>query len=843
MLPMPGRRLDVRRTAFERPIAEVRTGARAWGVRRGWSVWVSVSTRDAPPLVGWGEACPLPGYSPDTFEGAGEALEALCREGLPALSPDPGEALAQVDSCVARVPVSAPSVRFAVETALLDLLSRREGVAVHRLLGADGRRRVALSALLPRGPGRDPRAELRAALEEARARMDDGVRTFKVKLGGGLDDAGYDLLDALRDALGPGVRLRADANGTWPRGGHTPRLARLAGAEVELVEEPVPFRALWEPDERLPPVALALDESMVGVPDPQVARWLERPDVRAIVLKPAVLGGARRCLSLAALARARGVLPTVSHLFGGPVAWAAEAALALALDADGPSLAAGLWPHAGLGAAGDDLCAAWIERGRLRPPQPPGPTLAASALPVRASPSERLHREAVAALDAGALSLQAAARDHPDRPALVTRERVHTYADLAARSAAVARWLADRGVVPGSADARVAVVPTRTVETAALVYAIIELGVPFVAVHPRLTPRERAALIAATRPTLVLDAPIQLPERGGADRAPAPAPIAPEAPLAILSTSGTSGTPKAAVLSRRAFAASALASAANLGVAPDERWLLAIPPAHVGGLSVLTRMLIARRTVVLGDSERFEVAAFTEQLVRDRVTLCSLVPTMLHQVLRERPDWRPPATLRGILLGGAAASAGLLEAARRRDVPVLTTYGLTEACSQVATERPGAERATPGGVGPALAGVGLRVAGDDAIEVSGPTLFSGYLDDDAGDRDWRAWWPTGDHGWLDADGGLHLLGRRTDLIVTGGENVYPAAVERVLEALAPVRAACVFGVPDPEWGALVVAAIVPAADGALSDPREAASLRAAVGRAVTEALAPHARPR
>jgi O-succinylbenzoic acid--CoA ligase len=317
-------------------------------------------------------------------------------------------------------------------------------------------------------------------------------------------------------------------------------------------------------------------------------------------------------------------------------------------------------------------------------------------------------------------------------------------------------------------------------------------------VHPRLTPAESAALLAAAAP-----------------HAPAPD------TAAILFTSGTTGVPRGAQLSYDALVASAAASAVNLGWREDDRWMACMPLAHVGGLSILTRCLAARAAVVL--EPRFDAATLPARLVEERVTLLSLVPTMLAKLLDEHPSWTPPSHLRALLLGGAAAPARLLARARARGIPVLTTYGLTEACSQVVTG------------GRALPGVELRIVGDEGrVQVRGPMLMSGYLGEPPLAP--GAWFDTGDLGEIDASGTLRLHARRTDLVVTGGENVYPAEVEDALAACPGVAAACVFGVPDETWGQIVAALVVPEGAAAGFD-------REAFRAAVTERLAPHKRPR
>ncbi len=214
------------------------------------------------------------------------------------------------------------------------------------------------------------------------------------------------------------------------------------------------------------------------------------------------------------------------------------------------------------------------------------------------------------------------------------------------------------------------------------------------------------------------------------------------------------------------------------------------------------------------------------------MTLASLVPTMLARVLDAHPDWRAPTHLRAILVGGAEAPPALLRRAAQRGFPVLPSYGLTESCAQIVAA-PYAARydATECGAGLPLRGVLLRVAGG-RIEIRGPMLMAGYWNEPPLAP--GAWFDTGDLGEIDARGYLHVHARRTDLIVTGGENVYPAEVERALEALPGIVSAGVFGIASDDWGQEVAAALV-----AKSEPPSDELLAGHIAAR----LAPHKRPR
>jgi o-succinylbenzoate---CoA ligase len=359
------------------------------------------------------------------------------------------------------------------------------------------------------------------------------------------------------------------------------------------------------------------------------------------------------------------------------------------------------------------------------------------------------------------LSITAAAREVPDRLALITSTASYTFADLCSLALA-----------PAPAPAR-SLIAHPTVDTLLAIYAALETKQPITLVHPRapFVPDIRAL---------------------------------PPGTLAVLFTSGTTAAPRGVVLSRAAFLASATASESNLGDHDDDRWLLCLPLAHAGGLGVALRALAARRPLVFHDGP-FEPSRVL-QLARDhRVTLASLVPTQLDALLATGaplPPWR------AVLLGGAAAPAPLLARAAARGVPFLRTYGLTETWGQVATQRL-ADAGRPDAPLVPMPGLivhGGTLAAPAPIAIHGATVMTGYL----GEPPLRGPLVTSDLGWIDATG-LHVIGRADDVIITGGENVHPAQVEAALAGAPGVAAAVAFGIPDERWGQLVACAVVPAA--------------------------------
>lgn len=244
----------------------------------------------------------------------------------------------------------------------------------------------------------------------------------------------------------------------------------------------------------------------------------------------------------------------------------------------------------------------------------------------------------------------------------------------------------------------------------------------------------------------------------------------------LMRTSGTTGGPRTVALTFGNLLWSALGSAAMLGARADDRWICALPVAHVGGLSVFVRSAIAGSSVI--SHERW----VTENVAAETPTLISLVPTMLARLLDA--GWRAGPWLRWALVGGAPLSPALRERARQAGVPIAATYGLTEACSQVTT------------FGVPLFCTRVRLASDGEIVVSGPTVAGGGP------------LATGDLGRRLPDGTLAVVGRKTEMIITGGENVAPTDVEAVLEQHDDVIEALVGGRPDDEWGEAVTATVV-----------------------------------
>jgi len=417
------------------------------------------------------------------------------------------------------------------------------------------------------------------------------------------------------------------------------------------------------------------------------------------------------------------------------------------------------------------------------------------------------------------LSIFDAARETPDAIAFIEGAEAVSFRAAAERTAPLAAALV------AAPPRTLALTPRADAASLLWLYAALATGTPVLTLHTRATPAERQQAmqrVGASEPPAVVPA---------ATFDAAALPFVDDArALAFLPTSGSTGTPRLVELSRRAMLASAYASAQNLGWQRQDRWLLCLPLAHTGGLSIVLRCLIARQSVLLFEPGPGGVLGRIDELARAAggATLVSLVPSVLAALLDA--GFVAPAGLRAVLVGGAGCSPVLAQRAHAAGLPLLTSYGLTETASQVVTRRyserfqPLPERNGVVSSGQPLPGVTLRVD-NQRIALRAPSLFSGYFGESEPGLDREGFWPTSDRGELGADGELYVRGRSDDVIVTAGENVDPLEVEAALTALPGVQAACVFATPSPRFGQVVTAVLV-AGDAALGDPSHLAELLA-----------------
>lgn len=408
----------------------------------------------------------------------------------------------------------------------------------------------------------------------------------------------------------------------------------------------------------------------------------------------------------------------------------------------------------------------------------------------------------------------------PERIAVSDGRRTKTFAELYEAAAVWARRLAQAGVKEGDI---VALLMKNRIEMIEIIHALFFLGARVLLQNVRLTSyelgwqlddsgarlaiadEELAGSLDGDGRVLTVGAVAALPEVDVSLKETCDL----EEVATIMYTSGTTGTPKGVLQTYGNHWWSAVGSALNLGLHERDCWLAAVPLFHISGLSIAMRSVIYGMPMRLQTS--FDPKEANEWIMRGDVTIMSVVAAMLQRMVAELGEARYPDTFRCMLLGGGPAPRPLLEACKEKGIPVYQTYGMTETASQIATLAPEYSLTKLGSAGKPLFPAELCILKDGKpaapheageIVVKGPNVTKGYWQrPEATAQAIRGgWFFTGDIGYLDEDGFLYVLDRRSDLIISGGENVYPAEVEAVLLSHSDVEEAGVTGVENETWG-------------------------------------------
>jgi acyl-CoA synthetase (AMP-forming)/AMP-acid ligase II len=387
---------------------------------------------------------------------------------------------------------------------------------------------------------------------------------------------------------------------------------------------------------------------------------------------------------------------------------------------------------------------------------------------------------------------------HPssERVALVFDGRERTHAELHERVTRVAGALAARGVRAGD---RVAMLLHNGLEFPETMLACHRIGAIAVPINFRLTQPEIDYILADCGAVTLVDAPL--------DGEPAPqAPVAPGDPALICYTSGTTGRPKGAVLTHAGLLASTRSWIHEMGATADDVWLSGQPLFHIGGINGMLPFLMLGAKAVITPTTGFDPAAAVDLMERHGVTMCIFVPTQWDQVTAIPQH----TSLRVAMWGAAPASRQTLEALARTypGVEIVSAYGQTE-MSGATTLLKGADSTRKmGSVGKPMRDVELalhdEIDGVGEIVYRGPFVMRGYWNQ----PDVQGWFASGDLGRRDEEGYLWLVDRKKDMIISGGENIYPAEVERVLREHPAVEDVAVVGAPHARWGETPIAFVV-----------------------------------
>ena len=438
------------------------------------------------------------------------------------------------------------------------------------------------------------------------------------------------------------------------------------------------------------------------------------------------------------------------------------------------------------------------------------------------------------------------ARMNPATVALTTDDESLTYADLANRVEATASHLRELGVAPGE---RVAYLGPNSIDTFVCFFATARLGGVFVSLNTRLAAPEIGYMLQDSGSVVLVHGPecaalVQAADPGshgvkhvmgceelreataGVTSSP-PWPdhlVDHDDPVLILYTSGTTGRPKGAVLTHANITWNTVNQLVHVDVLSTDVALCAAPLFHVTGLGQVSMpTLLKGGTVVV--VPKFDAGGFLALIAQRRATSFAAVPTML-QMMCEHPDWEATdlSSVRFVIYGGSPILEHVAQAWLSRGVVIQQGYGMTEAAPGVfmALADGASSRPVSAGVPHFFTDIGLDLLeggsdpGQGELLVRGPNVFSGYWNrpEETAQALHEGWFRSGDVVRIDDDGWAYVIDRVKDLIISGGENIYPAEVEAVIAEYADVRAVAVVAVPDPKWGEVGCAYVVlrPGAD-------------------------------
>ena len=278
----------------------------------------------------------------------------------------------------------------------------------------------------------------------------------------------------------------------------------------------------------------------------------------------------------------------------------------------------------------------------------------------------------------------------------------------------------------------------------------------------------------------------------------------------IMYTSGTTGKPKGVLQTFGNHFYSAVSSALNLGLSSADKWLCVAPIFHISGFSIIMRGLIYGMTVRL--VEKFRAEEIERILANETVTIMSVVPFMLKKLIQQqnKTNTHYNSAFRCMLLGGGTIDRETLEICLQRSIPVVQCYGMTETCSQIVALRSVDALLKLGSVGQPLFSTQLKLSKDGEILLKTPALTPGYLNlpNKLPSKMIDGWYRTGDIGHLDKEGYLYIDGRADEMLISGGENIFPQEVEQVYQRYPQINEVAVVGQNYSVWGQVPVAFVV-----------------------------------
>jgi O-succinylbenzoic acid--CoA ligase len=664
--------------------------------------------QDNHGIYTWGEIAPLPGRSKESLD----------------------EALAQLKAILLKTHRGPlfPSVACGIESALRPRASAFS---------------VPLSPLL-----------IGSAKEMAQAAerlINSGINHAKVKISGLKKEEALSLLQELL----PHFSLRIDANRCFSFKEALSFFSHFDKEAFAYIEEPT-----VELD-RLSDFShpFALDESLLDRPDLPLETF---PHLKALILKPTLLGGKEGCQQWIARAHALKISPVFSSGFESSIGLYHIAALAHELDLANEPIGIDTARYFNHDLVHTPLCFSSLSFPNINVDH---------LTPV---PEEIL------------CPIQRQANDHPNQIAILSDEGALTYQELNAYVHTLTAHLRHLQI---KEKERVAFSATTHLNTVILLFALFRLKAIACPITPRMPQEQIPSLLERLNTSRFLD-PLALSLHVSDTKENTA--FALDQLATFLFTSGSSGTPKIACHTFGNHYFNAKSASVALKLTPSSLYYLSLPLYHVSGLSILFRSFIQGSAILLSPS--FE---------KHPITHLSVVPTQLFRMLQS-PD-TIPSSLSCLLVGGAPLSQALFEQAKH--LPLFTTYGMTEMSSIITLASPETLKEELHS-GTPLADRELKISETQEILVRGKTLFQGYWNEKSESViPVEEWFPTKDLGTINERGELQVIGRKDRQFISGGENIQPEEIERALLSLPGILAAAVFPLEDGEFGTRPIAFI------------------------------------